>query len=661
MIAYLITAHHNIANLYSLMATIHEPDNLYLIYIDGDTEPEYLERISGLLAYSNIYLKHGDPVAWNMTSILDATLWGMATLRRLSRDWHHFVLLSGDDIATGPQQALKKRLLTHPPDACFISVTENPPAAGFFDQIQHDNDTAETAHLFTRPFGPTPQRNTNRTRQPRPIFTRKLRFMSSPRSSFVWHGPGARVLQNFAEVPELGLSINRKLPWFLGHARARVIEDVGWARGPAWVVLSRSFCDYVLNDPLPQRVYAAFRSSGAFDETFFQMLIVSAPTRFKDAWKNEMLTFCNWNGDLVLREADIGGLQRNPGRAFCRKIAPGDSDPVVSYVLKNVTPANPPIFYGYRSGTGAAPKLPISDVLHLTGSWKLVNREGGDLGNLTLAESGDITDNRNPVNESKWAVDGSTLNLLAKDARVSSELWSVSTDGTDAFISGDFTLQPNSPIGHTIYAPLRERFLADCDDTMISLPLANPAAPARLLSSHFRAPLLADLHIEEFHWQGHYLTDVTTDLDTIMFDGTSLRLHRRDAPPQLCTEIHATADNLLAVFIETGQQHRPPPLSGATLPDLSIIFDRNNVAGTTWSLIGCDGTRRIRFNADQLVLIDDVVTGFWKLRAGRLLILGTTGFLCFDKLAWMNGELSLIGHLQTDALNADYVRLTPLP
>ncbi|HEX3862588.1 MAG TPA: beta-1,6-N-acetylglucosaminyltransferase [Stellaceae bacterium] len=658
MIAYLITAHHNIANLYSLMATIHEDRHLYLIYIDGDTKPEYLEQISGLLAYPNVYLKHGDPIGWNMTSILDATLWGMATLHRLSADWHHFVLLSGDDIATMPQRALETRLQALPPDACFISVTENPTGAGLFEQIEHANTAATSEHLFTKPFGPTPQRMTNRSRAPGPIFTRKLRFMSSPRSSFVWHGFGARIIQNFAEVPELGLAINRPLPWFLGQVRDSVVEKTGWARGPAWVVLSRSFCDYVLNDPLPKLVYAALRSSGAFDETFFQMLIISAPARFKEAWKNEMLTFCNWKGDLILREDDIGSLRRNPGRAFCRKITPGESDAVVTYALKNLIPENPPAILGYRTGNGASRRLAIADVFCLRGTWKMVNRGGTDLGTVTLSDTGDIVDNRNPTNESKWTAEDGKVRFLAKDRRVSTEFYFVSTDGTDAFLSGDFLLQAGAGIGHTIYAPLRDRFLAECDGEMLSLPLVNPAGPGKFRGSHFRMPLMADLHADEFHWQDHYLTDATADL---VVEGGGLQIPRADsAQPLHCSEIHAQADNLLVVFspLKPRGPAVPAPLTGTSLNEMCVRFGTGDLTRNEWLLTGCEIPRKIRFNRDQLVLIDGVVIGFWKLRAGRLLILGTAGFMAFDKLAWCAGSLSLIGSVRTAALNAAYVRLT---
>ncbi len=669
MIAYLITAHGNLSNIYSLMATIYDKDNIYLIYIDGDTDPHYVEQISGLLCFPNVYVKHGESITWNMTSILDATLWGMAALCRLSQRWHHFVLLSGDDLAFRPQDAIKKTLSELPADACCIPCPpheQQGPSSEFFDEVQRDDSKAVFEQLYLKPFTLARDRLVNPTRVPHVVRDRKVKYFSVPRSSFAWAGFAPHVLQNFVEVPELGVVVNRPLPWFLGRVRASVIAQAGFARGPAWVVLSRSFCEFVLSDPLAMLVYAAFRSVSALDETFFQLVIGNAPDRFKRTCQNTMLTYCNWD-DLEIKPDQINTFEGSR-HLFCRKIQPGVSDAVVEHVVRQLASGTPPPLCGLFGKTDTPThSFEVADVIDLAGEWKFVRNTGEDLGKFTLADGGDITGDHHP-NESKWLSQDGKLLLLRDDGATTSELWCLSTDGTDVFISGDYLIPRDLGIGHTLYAPLRERFLADCDEVLISARVQTRAPLAgRLLATHFRAALLAALHADEFYWHDVYLTDATGDFREIACEADGLVLirqqgHRTDR--LACREIHVAGDDLLLLFADAAGH--PAAAAAAWLPlatpsphgEIDIRLTTGDLARGVWSLDGCDGESTVRLCPDNTVTVDEAASGLWKVRGGKLFILSTAGFMIFDKFAWRDGVVSLIGSIRTHALNPEPVRLT---
>lgn len=679
MIAYLIVAHSNLSNVSSLLSTIYDPDNIYLIHIDGDAKEDFVQSVAGFLCYTNIYVKHGESVAWNMTSILDATLWGIHALCGLSKNWRYFILLSGDDLAVKSPAEVKRQMAQLPPDACYIASPpreRREPSHEWFDEVSARAERENFKKFYTNPSDDSRQsidgdgRLVNRWREPRMILSRKLKFSAAPRSSFTWQGFESRVLQNFVEVPELGAAVNRPLPWFLGRVRAQVLAQTGWARGPAWVMLARSFCEYILRDSVSMLVYAAFRSTSGLDEGFFQLLIANAPARFKDVWNDRSLTFCPWGDFLVVKQSHIDKIE-STSHFFCRKIRRGDSDPVVRYATTKIGATGCPAVFGLlRKRAQRRQELEISDVVKIIGDWKFVRSTGEGLGRLTFTETGGIVNNNQPEIETTWTTKGGDLLLHRRDGAVSSELWCLSSDGTDVFVSGDYVLQRDLGINHTIYAPLRDRFLADCDDKLVSARLRiSPPTAGRLMASRFRIALLAELYDDDFYWHGAYNQDLAEGPQEIVFDGERLMLTGQpghEAGHFVCTEIHATGNDVLLLFDPPGPASRAGRLgsivvaTGALADEIEITIGTEELVRASWRLEGCDSNGEVWLLTDHKVVIDGAETGYWKIRAGQLFILGKAGFMRFDKFAWREGVLTAIGSLATGTLKPEPIRLTAL-
>jgi hypothetical protein len=672
-IAYLITAYKNpqydnLSGLFSLMATIYDEQNTYLIYIDGDTDTDYVEAVCGMLGYPNIYVMHGEPVAWAMVSQMDEILWGIHALLQLSNRWTHFVMLSGDDIAVRTQEDLHKRVKHWPSETCLIPspTHERSAGEGLVDEALRIERDAADLHLYRAPVGTETGRIINRSHQPKLMFKRKTQFLVAPRSTFTFQRFVEHSVQNFIEIPELGVAMQRPVPWYLARIRARVIETAGWARGAGWITLSRGFCQYALDAPLAHTLYAAFGSTASLLETFFQMLIKNAPSHFRDAWLSRSLMYCNWKpGDLSITSEDIPKIENNPEYTFCRKIVPGKSDAAVEHFVNHLSGDKPQVI-GYLTRTaGAHTGFEVRDAVSLPGEWLFSWDSGAGARQLTLHEDG-RTDGQH-AHETRWASRDGKLLLFHANGQVSSELSDISTNGAEVFISGDFVLTSNSGIVLVVRSPLAERFLKEQDETMVSVPLAAPAPGIEIFASGLPLAHLAKLYLDDFHWEKQFLTPLPAESGRLVYEQGEVFREARAGDGRVrtsrCIEFHANPSSSLLLFSDIPAQ-RPDErtaistLLGTGCGHFGVNFGVTDIVGAPWQLDGCDLRQEVRFLPDNKAVMEGDEPALWKIRKGRLLILGASGFLVFDKLCCRGNSIFLSGSRRTGGLRAEYVRLT---
>jgi Core-2/I-Branching enzyme len=143
--------------------------------------------------------------------------------------------------------------------------------------------------------------------------------------------PGQQFIRAVCQRSERPDTMNRVSHYFfefLGRiVRTRIarkfLPDASPYIGTQWKAVTRTFCEFVCNDPKPLRFKRFYRRSFIADEAFFQTVIMNHVDQGEVM--NDDLRMIDWvpDGDIKLRprnfnSADIAALKRSPD-LFARK------------------------------------------------------------------------------------------------------------------------------------------------------------------------------------------------------------------------------------------------------------------------------------------------------------------------------------------------------
>jgi Core-2/I-Branching enzyme len=111
MIAYLILVHRYPEQFKRMFRAIYHPLNHYLIHVDKTSEKGISQNIQCFLKdYSNADILKPEKALWGGYSLVNIELRGMTQLLKLSKDWTHFINLSGQDFPLKTQDFIRQFL-----------------------------------------------------------------------------------------------------------------------------------------------------------------------------------------------------------------------------------------------------------------------------------------------------------------------------------------------------------------------------------------------------------------------------------------------------------------------------------------------------------------------------------------------------------------------
>ncbi|MFB5759868.1 beta-1,6-N-acetylglucosaminyltransferase [Paenibacillus medicaginis] len=221
-IAYFILAHHKPTMLNSLLQSIYDESNIYMIHVDAKSEEDvHRLAIQWAESFSNIHILHSRSVTWGCWSLVQLELDAIKELLRLDVEWTHYINLSGQDLPLVSQLNLKEFLETQP-STNFIQCIES---------------------------------------------TEKYKGVA---------------LNNFF-IEDVGeLKILGERPPFEHY----FIEGMKAFNGSQWRIITREFAHYAVYSPLAFDMQDYFRYSHVSDEQYFQTLAMNSPFREKTLSKN---------------------------------------------------------------------------------------------------------------------------------------------------------------------------------------------------------------------------------------------------------------------------------------------------------------------------------------------------------------------------------------
>jgi len=276
-LAYLILAHKEPDQLRRLIHAIHHSDNYYAIHVDK-TAPHRVHQVAAELAgeIDRLYVLPSINCRHGGFSLVRAQQRGIRRLLKAGGDWSHFINLSGEDFPLHPQDTMRNRL-GRAKENNFVTV---------FDPWETD-------------------------------------WWSEPDErcdGIYWEPPGEKKARRIRKV-----KVSRR--WILGSARIY--------GGSQWMILSRSFCEFVANPANVWRYVIFFRNTYVPDETFYQTILMNSPWR--DRVIQENLRFIDWGTGperpRILRADDWGRL-RASNALFARKFSPRIDDGILDRLEK---------------------------------------------------------------------------------------------------------------------------------------------------------------------------------------------------------------------------------------------------------------------------------------------------------------------------------------
>lgn len=262
-LAYLVMVHKNPSQVARLLRAIHDPDNYYVIHIDKRSAGAEWKPVSATIAeHDNIHALRSQPVWNNGFSSVDVELKGLGFLLNLAADWSFFTLLSGQDYPLKSQSAIMSCLENHLENS-FLE---------WFDPFEHwgqqDAFSRATGLFLELPF------------------TRRITKIPLPRvDRRSWLRPGK------------------------------------WYGGAQWVILNRSFSEYLVQPAIRAWLQPVFRHTRTPDETYIQTAIMNS--RFKTTVINDPKRYIVWADEDaahpgILTTDDYQNLA-NSGAFFARK------------------------------------------------------------------------------------------------------------------------------------------------------------------------------------------------------------------------------------------------------------------------------------------------------------------------------------------------------
>jgi hypothetical protein len=277
-LAIFILAHKNAAQVARLVQAVHRPEHVVVLHFDKRSDRSLHQLGRDLAkAHSNVVVLRSRTILWGGYEMAAVQIEAMATTLRLSRSWHHFINLTGQDFPIKPP-ALFEAHLQQKPDANYVS---------WFDPV------------FT-PHWSNARERLDRYYLEWPWLERALRL------------PGiGRRLRTL-------LGLNNRLPHVPYHHRKW--PDFRYYGGSNHIILSRAGCEYMTTDPEARRIAKWLKHSAHANEIIFQTVMLNSPlaSTVVNTHLREVEFEKNSPHPRTFKSADFDRLVRSP-KFFARK------------------------------------------------------------------------------------------------------------------------------------------------------------------------------------------------------------------------------------------------------------------------------------------------------------------------------------------------------
>jgi hypothetical protein len=254
-IAYLILLHHKLEQFRYLLDAIYSTHDMFLIHIDRGSPSVFHRAVQACVGgFSNVGFLSSRPVAWGGWSVIAPELRAIEFFLKASRDWSYYINLSGQDYPIKPREVIRDTLKAAWPRN-FVEVET------FAEKRAYQPDD--------------------------PHLKRRLTF-----DLF-----GIRRLVTPIPLP------------------APKLIDMDF-KGSHWHMLSREFCDWMVDAPIRRHVERYLRFTSCPSEVFIQTMIMNSP--FAEDRMGHSGREVIWPGPKVLDSGDYDRLMRSPA-LFARK------------------------------------------------------------------------------------------------------------------------------------------------------------------------------------------------------------------------------------------------------------------------------------------------------------------------------------------------------
>lgn len=282
-LAYCILSHKNPGQVARLLQAIWHPENIYVLHFEKRAPHSAHTAIAELAArYPNVRVLPSRPIQWGRYSQLKAQLDSLRICAGWSKDWSHFINLTGQDFPLFAQTKIMQELGSKP-GISFVSS---------FDAFA------------TGQWGDAEQRIT------------RLHF-DSP------------MLEAVLRLPGVGRRVRAIFGWtnqlpFVPFVRRPRPTSFRYYGGANHFILSAEAGDYLLHDPEAKKIIRWLRPTGFPEECSVQTALMNS--RLADRVTNDDRRAIYWakDGDpspQTLSLADLPRLDiaRAEGKLFARK------------------------------------------------------------------------------------------------------------------------------------------------------------------------------------------------------------------------------------------------------------------------------------------------------------------------------------------------------
>jgi hypothetical protein len=238
-VCYVIIAHDEPANLLGLIASLWNPEDAFLVWIDGKADQRFVELARAAVRFGdNVHVRIGSVMVWGGFSIVNTTLTAYSQLRAQVGQFSHVVLCSGTHVP-----------LLHP-DAIFEKIQD---LAGWIDMVEVG----------------IPEQGLS-----------QADAMTS--QSWWWHML-RRIRYRYVEVPAVGMIVEGIREAWNGST---LLE------GSQWHVLRSDLADFIVEHE--GRIREAFHDVVVADEHAFQWIVAQSPTAGKV--RRGKIVWVDWEG-----------------------------------------------------------------------------------------------------------------------------------------------------------------------------------------------------------------------------------------------------------------------------------------------------------------------------------------------------------------------------
>lgn len=125
-IAYFIMAHHKLDQLLTLLNTVYDETNIYLIHIDSKAAADMHDLVANLAdSNENVHVLPSRSVAWACWSLVQLEIDAIKHLLAIDKDWNYYINLSGQDMPLVKQERIKALLTAGGNDRNYLAVNGN--------------------------------------------------------------------------------------------------------------------------------------------------------------------------------------------------------------------------------------------------------------------------------------------------------------------------------------------------------------------------------------------------------------------------------------------------------------------------------------------------------------------------------------------------------